>query len=77
MRQIVGQELKVSPESIWVEMLDTTQVIKDTGVRGSSSTRVHGGAAYEAANRAREQILRIAAPAMNAAASLIAAPNGA
>jgi CO/xanthine dehydrogenase Mo-binding subunit len=67
MRQIVGQELKVSPESIRVEMLDTTQVIKDTGVRGSSSTRVHGGSAYEAANKAREQILKIAAQAMNAA----------
>jgi carbon-monoxide dehydrogenase large subunit len=66
MRQIVGQELKVSPESIRVEMLDTTQVIKDTGVRGSSSTRVHGGSAYEAANKAREQILKIAAQAMNA-----------
>ncbi len=65
MRQIVGQELKVSPESIRVEMLDTTQVIKDTGVRGSSSTRVHGGSAYEAANKAREQILKIAAQAMN------------
>ena len=49
-------------------MLDTTQVIKDTGVRGSSSTRVHGGSAYEAANKAREQILKIAAQAMNASA---------
>jgi CO/xanthine dehydrogenase Mo-binding subunit len=65
MRQIVGQELKVPLDSIRVEMLDTTQVIKDTGVRGSSSTRVHGGSAYQAAKNAREEILRITARVMN------------
>lgn len=68
MRQIVGEELKVSLESIQVEMLDTTQVIKDTGVRGSSSTRVHGGSALAAAQKAREQVLEIAARAMNTSA---------
>jgi carbon-monoxide dehydrogenase large subunit len=76
MRQIVGQELKVSPESIRVEMLDTTQVIKDTGVRGSSSTRVHGGSAYEAAKKAREEILRIAVQAMNALPEELILYNG-
>ncbi|MEX0805762.1 MAG: xanthine dehydrogenase family protein molybdopterin-binding subunit [Candidatus Binatia bacterium] len=65
MRQIVGEELKVPLDSIEVQVLDTTQVIKDTGVRGSSSTRVHGGSAYAAAKKAREEILRIAAQAMN------------
>ena len=65
MRQIVAEELKVSVDSIKVEILDTTQVLKDTGVRGSSSTRVHGGSAYEAVKRAREEILRAAAQAMN------------
>jgi CO/xanthine dehydrogenase Mo-binding subunit len=66
MRQIVGEELKMPLDSIKVEMLDTTKVIKDTGVRGSSSTRVHGGSAYEAGKKARQEILRVAAQAMNA-----------
>jgi CO/xanthine dehydrogenase Mo-binding subunit len=64
MRQIVAEELKVPLDSIRVEILDTSRVIKDTGVRGSSSTRVHGGSAYEAATRVREEILRAAAQAM-------------
>jgi CO/xanthine dehydrogenase Mo-binding subunit len=66
MRQIVGEELKVPLDSIRVEVLDTTKVLKDTGVRGSSSTRVHGGSAYEAGKQAREGILRAAAQAMKA-----------
>ena len=64
MRQIVAEELKVPLESIRVEMVDTTRVVKDTGVRGSSSTRVHGSSAYQAADRARQEILRIAAQVM-------------
>jgi carbon-monoxide dehydrogenase large subunit len=66
MRQIVGEELKVSLDAIAVEMLDSDKVVKDTGVRGSSSTRVHGGSALNAAQRAREEILKIAAAAMHA-----------
>ncbi|HXV50341.1 MAG TPA: xanthine dehydrogenase family protein molybdopterin-binding subunit [Candidatus Binatia bacterium] len=66
MRQIVGEELKVPLDSIAVEMLDSNRVVKDTGVRGSSSTRVHGGSALDAARRAREVILNVAAQAMNA-----------
>ncbi|MSP38347.1 MAG: xanthine dehydrogenase family protein molybdopterin-binding subunit [Deltaproteobacteria bacterium] len=65
MRQIVGEELKVPLDAIGVEMLDSTQVIKDTGVRGSSSTRVHGGSALDAAINARTEILRIAAQLMH------------
>ena len=68
MRQIVGEELKVSVDAIAVEMLDSDKVLKDTGVRGSSSTRVHGGSALNAAQRAREEILRIAGVAMQASA---------
>jgi carbon-monoxide dehydrogenase large subunit len=64
MRQIDGQELKVALDDIGVEMLDTSKVIKDTGVRGSSSTRVHGSSAYQAAVRARDEVLRAAATAM-------------
>ncbi len=67
MRQIVGEELKVPLESIQVEMLDSAQVVKDTGVRGSSSTRVHGSSALDAARRMRDEILKVAAQAMNTA----------
>jgi xanthine dehydrogenase molybdenum-binding subunit len=66
MRQIVGEELKVPLDAIGVEMLDSNKVVKDTGVRGSSSTRVHGGSAFDAASKAREEILRLAAQAMQA-----------
>jgi CO/xanthine dehydrogenase Mo-binding subunit len=67
MRQIVGQELNVPLDSIRVEMLDSSKVIKDTGVRGSSSTRVHGSSALDASRKLRQQILNVAAQSMNAA----------
>ena len=76
MRQIVAEELKVPLESIGVEVLDTTRVIKDTGVRGSSSTRVHGGSALEAAQKARAELLRIAAEAMNTRPEDLIVVNG-
>ena len=66
MRQIIGDELKVPLDSIRVEMLDSSLVVKDTGVRGSSSTRVHGGSALDAAQKACREIIRIAAALMNA-----------
>jgi CO/xanthine dehydrogenase Mo-binding subunit len=66
MRQIVGEELKVPLDAIHVEMLDSTKVIKDTGVRGSSSTRVHGSSALDAARKLRAEILNVAARLMNA-----------
>jgi CO/xanthine dehydrogenase Mo-binding subunit len=64
MRQIVGEELKVPLDAIRVEMLDSSKVVKDTGVRGSSSTRVHGSSALDAARNMREEILKVAAQAM-------------
>jgi carbon-monoxide dehydrogenase large subunit len=66
MRQIVGEELKVPLDSIQVEMLDSSKVIKDTGVRGSSSTRVHGSSALDAARKLRQEILEVAARQMSA-----------
>jgi CO/xanthine dehydrogenase Mo-binding subunit len=66
MRQIVAEELKVPLDTVEVESLDTTKVVKDTGVRGSSSTRVHGSAAYAAATKAKELILAAAAELMGA-----------
>ena len=66
MRQIVGEELKVPLDSIEVEMLDSSKVLKDTGVRGSSSTRVHGSSALDAAQKMRDEIFDVAARVMNA-----------
>ena len=66
MRQIVGEELKVPLDEIQVEMLDSSKVIKDTGVRGSISTRVHGTSALEASRTLRGEILRVAAQLMDA-----------
>jgi CO/xanthine dehydrogenase Mo-binding subunit len=66
MRQIVGEELNVPLDSIRVEMLDSSKVIKDTGVRGSSSTRVHGSSALDASRKLREEILNVVAQSMNA-----------
>jgi carbon-monoxide dehydrogenase large subunit len=66
MRQIVGEELKVPLDSIGVEMLDSSKVLKDTGVRGSSSTRVHGSSAFAAARNLREEILKVAGELMDA-----------
>ena len=51
MRQIVAEELKLPLDSIRVQMLDSCEVIKDTGVRGSSSTRVHGSSALNAGTK--------------------------
>ncbi|HKY09302.1 MAG TPA: xanthine dehydrogenase family protein molybdopterin-binding subunit [Candidatus Binatia bacterium] len=67
MRQIVGEELKVSLDAIQVEMLDSSRVVKDTGVRGSSSTRVHGSSALDAARKMRAEILKAAGKLLHAA----------
>jgi len=47
-------------------MLDSNKVVKDTGVRGSSSTRVHGGSALDASRKMRDEILKLASQAMAA-----------
>jgi CO/xanthine dehydrogenase Mo-binding subunit len=76
MRQIISQELDVPLESIRMEIVDTTRVIKDTGVRGSSSTRVHGGSVFDAGKKARDEILRVAARVMGASPDELRFNNG-
>jgi CO/xanthine dehydrogenase Mo-binding subunit len=63
-------------DAIAVEMLDSDKVVKDTGVRGSSSTRVHGGSALHASQRAREEILKRAAVAMQSTPEELMLFNG-
>lgn len=59
--EVVAEELKTSTRALKFAHLDTTTVASDGGVGGSRATRVYGNAAYEAAVKAREEILRIAA----------------
>ena len=65
--QIVAEELRIPAASVKLECVDTTRMLKDTGVRGSSSTRVHGSSAYEAARDARRELLETAAGLLEAA----------
>jgi len=76
MRQIVSQELDVPLDSIRMEVVDTTRVLKDTGVRGSSSTRVHGGSAFDAARKTRDEILSVAGRAMGVSTDELLLANG-
>lgn len=76
MRQIVAEELKIPLESVSVEAVDPSKILKDTGVRGSSSTRVQGSAAYEAAKRAKEEVLTAAADFMGASPEELILHNG-
>ena len=64
--EIVGEELKVPPGRIRVEILNTKMGEKDTGVGGSRATRVYGNAAYDAAIKACEEIKKAAAETMGA-----------
>ncbi|HEV8344220.1 MAG TPA: xanthine dehydrogenase family protein molybdopterin-binding subunit [Candidatus Binatia bacterium] len=57
LQQIVAEELQVSWRTISLETLDTTKVPTDAGVGASRSTRTYGNACYEAAVKAREEIL--------------------
>ncbi|MDX1402296.1 MAG: xanthine dehydrogenase family protein molybdopterin-binding subunit, partial [Kiloniellales bacterium] len=76
MRQIVAEELKVPIDSVAVESVDTTQVLKDTGVRGSSSTRVHGNAAYDGVEKVRTEVLKTAARHMGVPEAELNIVNG-
>ena len=76
MQQVVAQELDLPLEQVRFESVDTTRVAKDTGVRGSSSTRVHGNTAFDAAGKARAELLAIAAEHMNVAAGELAIASG-
>jgi carbon-monoxide dehydrogenase large subunit len=60
-RQIVAEELGLSPEEIQVKILDTDHGVPfDTGIGGSRGTRVGSGAAFQAAREAKEELLGIA-----------------
>ena len=61
LRQIVAEELALPIESISVQVWNTDAVPFDTGVGGSRVTRIAVVAAYEAVQKARRELLRLAA----------------
>jgi carbon-monoxide dehydrogenase large subunit len=61
LQQIVADELQVPWRTISLETLDTAKVPPDSGVGASRSTRTYGNACYEAAVKAKEEILNLAA----------------
>ncbi len=76
MQQVVAQELDLPLERVRFESVGTDRVTKDTGVRGSSSTRVHGNTAFDAADKARAALLGIAAERMGVPAQELEVVNG-
>ena len=76
MQQVVAQELDLPLDGVRFERVDTTRVARDTGVRGSTSTRVHGSAAFDAADKARAALLAIAAERMGVPPAELGVVNG-
>ena len=76
LRQLVAEELQVPLESVNIETLDSTQVLKDQGLGGSRGTRIYGNAAYQAVTAVKEELLRIAAEAMGTEVDKVAVAEG-
>ena len=64
MRQVVAEELQVPLDSVRVEMLDSTKVLKDQGLGGSRGTRIYGNATFAAVSAVKRELLEAAAMAM-------------
>jgi CO/xanthine dehydrogenase Mo-binding subunit len=75
--EIVAEELKMPLNQVKVQLLNTAEGKKDTGVGGSRATRVYGNAGYEAALKAVEAIKQAAAEQMGASADQITLAKGA
>jgi CO/xanthine dehydrogenase Mo-binding subunit len=75
--EIVAEELKIPLSQIRIQLLNTAEGKKDTGVGGSRATRVYGNAGYEAALKAVEAIKQAAAEQMGTSADQITLAKGA
>jgi CO/xanthine dehydrogenase Mo-binding subunit len=75
--EIVAEELKIPLSQIKVQLLNTAEGKKDTGVGGSRATRVYGNAGYEAALKAVDAIKQAAAEQMGTSADQITLAKGA
>lgn len=61
LRQIVAEELSLSPGQIQVKILDTDfGTPSDSGIGGSRGTRIASGAAFQAVQGAREELFALA-----------------
>lgn len=62
LRQIVAEELSLSPDEIQIDIVDTDSGVSfDSGIGGSRGTRVITGVAFRAARNARDELCEIAA----------------
>lgn len=75
LRQIVAEELQVPWETIILETLDTAKVSTDTGVGASRSTRTYGNACYDAAVKAKKELLKAAGDFLGAREHELALSN--
>jgi CO/xanthine dehydrogenase Mo-binding subunit len=61
LRQIVAEELSLSPDEVQVNILDTDSGVPfDNGIGGSRGTRVASGATFQAAREAKEELFALA-----------------
>lgn len=75
--EIVAEELKLPLKQVKVQLLNTSEGKKDTGVGGSRATRVYGNAGYEAAVKAVEAIKQAAAEQLGTSPDQIILAKGA
>jgi len=76
MRQVVAEELQIPLDSVGVEILDSTKVLKDQGLGGSRGTRIYGNATFTAVSAAKKELLETAARAMGTATDQLAIVSG-
>ena len=61
LRQIIAEELSLSPDEIQIKILDTDSGVPfDSGIGGSRGTRVATGVAFQAAGKAKDELLGLA-----------------
>ena len=61
LQQVVAEELRTPLHRIRLEVWDTDGTVDDSGIGGSRATRVNTAVAYEAAQDARRNLVRLAA----------------
>jgi len=64
LRQVVAEELGLSPDHVQVNIVDTDLTPFDSGIGGSHGTRIVTGSAYQAARQAKAEMLAVAAEAL-------------
>ncbi len=60
LRQVVAEEMGIDPQNIEVEVWNTDAVRMDSGIGGSRGTRVNTVAAFQASQKAKEELMDLA-----------------